>query len=548
MAGAANDLRAPLDVLFLHVPKLKNHSKPLGSFSFILYPPIGLLGLADYLRQNGRTSRIVHLGVERHLSGSYSPDKVVSEHRPAIVGLDLHWHFQSYDVIEAARQIKQADSKVQVLLGGFTASLFADEILENFPFIDFVIRGDAEIPLLDLVRQNETAHRFDSIPNLSWRGDQGPVHNPATYVADEAMLNRICFTDFTRMKDFQCFIDLFARYIRLDDASEALQRTLISKYTSYPVYIGRGCASNCSFCGGGHDAHLRIGGRTRVALRSAGAVISSVRDLARFGFEFACFTSDCVPPHLADQYYTRIFDEITQLQLPIQIEVERDFLPSPSFLDSFQHLPGKDSFITLSPHTQNEKLRAANGLHRYSNRDLEECLDRMEARGIHARICFTCGLPFETREDLEGLTLFQKDIRRRYKKAQLKTCVIEIEPGSRMSSNPSTYHLSLDRTSFLDYYHYHSDPGRDHWLEMGYTRQGCPQNSEVKSFFCTHFCEKIGAGRFSPMLCDSLAVLRKAGAFRLVDGILALRPSRKPAAAVNCGQTQGIQPPRDDGA
>jgi hypothetical protein len=170
----------------------------------------------------------------------------------------------------------------------------------------------------------------------------------------------------------------------------------------------------------------------------------------------------------------------------------------------------------------------------------------MEALGIHSRICFTCGLPFETREDLENLARFQKDIKRRYKKAQLKTCVIEIEPGSRMGSNPSAYHLSLDRTSFLDYYHYHSDPGRNHWLEMGYTRQGCPENSEVKSFFCTHFCEKIGAGRFSPILCDSLAVLRKAGAFQLVDGVLALRPSRKPAAALNRSQAQGTQPPRKD--
>ena len=546
MTGATNEQRAPLDVLFLHVPKLRNYSKPLGSFSFILYPPIGLLGLADYLRQNGRTSRIVHLGVERFVSGSLLPHRVVSEHRPAIVGLDLHWHFQSYDVIEAARQIKQAHSNVQVLLGGFTASLFADEILKNFPFIDFVIRGDAEIPLLDLVRQSETAHRFDSIPNLSWRGDQGPVHNPATYVANEAMLNSICFTDFTLMKDYQYFIDSFARYIRLDDSSDGFERTLISKYTSYPVYIGRGCAYNCSFCGGGHETHARIGGRTCVALRSAGALVSSVRDLTRFGFEFACFTSDCVPPHLADEFYARIFDEITQLQLPIQIEVERDFLPSPSFLDSFQRLPGKKSFVTLSPHTHNEKLRAANGLHRYSNRDLEQCLDQMEERGINSRICFTCGLPFETREDLESLALFQKDIRHRYKKAQLKTCVIEIEPGSRMSSNPSSYQLRLDRTSFLDYYHYHSDPGRNHWLEMGYTRQGCPDNIEVKSFFCTHFCEKIGAGRFSPFLCGSLAALRKAGAFRLVDGVLALRPSRKTAPAVSRSQTQGAQSPRKD--
>ncbi len=520
--GAVRAARASLDVLLLHVPKLRNYSKPLGAFSFILYPPIGLLGLADYLIQNQRTAKIIHLGVEQHLANPFSIDKIISEHRPTIVGLDLHWHFQSYDVIEVARQIKQAHPEVQILLGGFTASLFADEILRNFPFIDFVIRGDAEVPLLELVHHHDSDGRYNNIPNLSYRGDAGPVHNATTYIADEAMLDSICFTDFTLMKDYQCFIDSFARYIRLDASSERFQRLLISRHSSYPVYIGRGCAHNCSFCGGGHEVHALIGGRRCVTLRSAASVVASIRDLVRFGFEFACFTSDAVPPHLADDYYIGIFDELTRLKLPIHVEVERNVLPSLRFIESFSRLPGKHSFITLSPHTQNENLRAANGLQRYTNQALEDCLDQMAVHGVKSRVCFTCGLPFETRDDLERMVHYQKRLKKRYRKVHIKTCLIEIEPGSRMSRAPLNYGLELERVSFADYYHYHSQPANNHWRAMGYRRQGCPQHAEVSDFFCTHFCEKIGAGRASPILCDAIDGLRKAGAFRLADKVLTL--------------------------
>ncbi len=73
------------DVLLLHVPKFKNRYKPIGSFSFINLPPMGLLGLADYLRQNGRTARIVHLGVEREVSGGLDFQRILAEARPSSV-------------------------------------------------------------------------------------------------------------------------------------------------------------------------------------------------------------------------------------------------------------------------------------------------------------------------------------------------------------------------------------------------------------------------------------------------------------------------------
>jgi radical SAM superfamily enzyme YgiQ (UPF0313 family) len=518
------------DVLFLHVPKFRNYSKPIGNYSFILYPPIGLLGLAHLLTRNNYRARIVHLAVEQHVSGSVSIENILAEHNPAIVGLDLHWHFQSWDVIEVARQIKAIRSDVAILLGGFTASFFADQILLDHPCVDFIIRGDAEEPLLELVRCHSTGGPFDAIPNLSWRRSAEPaaeiVHNPLTYTADEAMLNSLCFTDFTLMKDYPTFIQSFSRYIHLNGVSERLQRLMFAKSSAWPVYIGRGCVHNCSYCGGSCEAQALIAHRQRIATRSIDAIVSSIEDLNRYRFDFACLPLDSFPLQRADETYSAIFDKVTHLQLPINLEVERYFLPTARFIRSFSHLPGKDSFITLSPHNPNEHLRSRNGLYRYSNAALENCLATLENHGVNTLLCFTCGLPFETEDDLEKMAAYQRRLRKTFKKVRFKNSMIEIEPASRMSRMPEHYGLHLERSAFSDYYRYHSQPGNDHWYALGYQRNGCPGNAQLRRFFCTHFCERFGANRASPFICIAVAALREAGAFRVLDKGLALVAGR----------------------
>jgi radical SAM superfamily enzyme YgiQ (UPF0313 family) len=511
-----------MDILFLHTPKFNNYYKPIGQYSFVLYPPMGLLGLADYLTKNHCTAKIIHLGVEQHQSGFIDFDKIIAENQPAIVGLDLHWHFQSYDVIEVARKIKLAHPEVAILLGGFTASLFAEETLADFPFIDFVIRGDAEVPLLRLVRHFESDKTYSKVPNLAYRQDARVILNPTTFVADSPMLDSLCFTEFKLIKDYPCFVKSFSRHLRIPGLSEPFQRLLFGGCKRFPVYMGRGCIHDCGFCGGSYQAHVLIGGRKCVALRSVDSIVSSIQDLAHFGFDAANLSHDPLPPALADDYFNTIFEELKRLHITIDIEVERYFLPSPRFLENFRGLPGKGSSVSLSPNTHNEELRKKNHFYRYSNQALEDCLDLMEAKGINSVVFFACGLPFETREDLEGMARYQRRLRKKYKRMCVKTSMIEIEPGSGMIRNPEVYGIELERTSFADYYRYHSRPTQNHWLEMGYRRFACLGHGEVTEFFCQHFCERFRAGRASPLICNFVATLWKVGAFRALDKILAL--------------------------
>ena len=139
-----------LDFIFLHVPKLTNYYRPINDFIWINFLPMGLLGLADLLQRHGISTEVVHMGVEWIEDHNFSIIEYIREKAPRIIALDLHWHHQSFDVMENIKKIKTAFPQTYILLGGFTASFFHEEIMKNFDGVDGIIRGEAEVPILEL--------------------------------------------------------------------------------------------------------------------------------------------------------------------------------------------------------------------------------------------------------------------------------------------------------------------------------------------------------------------------------------------------------------
>jgi len=515
-----------MNVLLMHVPKFRNYYKPIGSYSFINLPPMGLLGLADFLRQQGHSANVIHLGVERYVSQGIDFAEIVSRYRPALIGLDLHWHFQAYDVIEVARQIKRIHPEIGILLGGFTASAFAEEILREFDCVDFIIRGDAEEPIASLAA-SYPSQDYTQVPNLAYR-KEGAIHlNQISFVAQSTVMNSICFTDFSLMKDHQVFTDLFSNYLIMDGISPKSQNLLFHWKRSYPVLLGRGCTHRCFFCGGSAEAQKIINNRHRVAMRSLPSIVDSIRDLDRYGFELAIFAFDPFPPAQSEPYYLDLFERIRELGTAMSFEMERWFLPTRAFLQKFRECLGPDSYITLSPGSHDETLRRRNGLYRYSNEDLEACLKMMDEEGVNCALWFSCGLPLEKEKDLLAMANYQDSLRSRFPRLRIRNGIIEIEPQSEMSRHPDLYGVQLQRETFMDYFSYHRRPDRNHFLEMGYEREGCPGATKVGRFYCNHFCAHFSSRRLSPFLCRTLcrsaATFRRLGGFRLLDRILLSR-------------------------
>src|SRR5262245_41102512 len=67
--------------------------------------------------------------------------------RPSVVGISLKWFLHIHRGLRMASIVKAHDPEISVVLGGDTASLYYQELL-GFEFVDCVVRGDGEVPLL----------------------------------------------------------------------------------------------------------------------------------------------------------------------------------------------------------------------------------------------------------------------------------------------------------------------------------------------------------------------------------------------------------------
>ena len=114
----------------------------------IFFMPMGLFPMADVLNKNGLDVEIIHIDLEV----GKTIDEILDFAQVDMVGFDNHWVNESVVVMETAELIKKINPEIFVVIGGFTASLFAGEILADFPQIDAVIKGDGEVPIVELVR------------------------------------------------------------------------------------------------------------------------------------------------------------------------------------------------------------------------------------------------------------------------------------------------------------------------------------------------------------------------------------------------------------
>lgn len=98
-----------------------------------------------------------------------------------IIGISVPMGPQLFPALVLAQVIKQANSRNQIVLGGPTLSLMQnpkiEELLNNYKWVDAVIRYEGEVPLLRLAEQCEKDRiDFAFVPNTSYSIDGKCFH------------------------------------------------------------------------------------------------------------------------------------------------------------------------------------------------------------------------------------------------------------------------------------------------------------------------------------------------------------------------------------
>lgn len=225
-----------MDILLIHA------GEPPAEGGRIILSPLGTLFLAEYLNQNRINAKIVNTCL---IKGDpfQAICSWIKRHKIKIVSLPLHWHQQSSKVISLVTKLKREFPGIKTIIGGSTATFFHREIVNQFSVVDFIIRGDAEIPLLNLIRRIiEGGKDFYRIPNLTWRKKNLIVVNKHIYVCSSAILKSVSHPRNDLFLNNNGFFAENEQYLKKPGMKSAF------------FNIARGCTGNCPFCGGGKQA------------------------------------------------------------------------------------------------------------------------------------------------------------------------------------------------------------------------------------------------------------------------------------------------------
>lgn len=406
------------------------------------FMPIGLFALAGAIKKNGFDVEIIHLDLE----GDKSIEEILDFDRLDAVGLDCHWVNQSLVVLNTAELIKKINPGVFVFLGGFTASFFAEEILYQYPYIDAIIRGDAEVPIVELCRVlhlKKTAGPFGHIPNLVRRGADGRVEfNEFSYVAAREDLENLDFAEMSLLRNWETYRDLGSFYSKFAS---------LSSTPRFILNIGRGCVYACSFCGGNHKAQLCINNRKGQVIRPIDAVMSTIRKAISFGYTFFHIDfnfEDC------EEYFITLFKRIKEEHPGIKIGFGCWGLPSKVFIDTISGC-FPEAVIGISPETADHDLRKINKDLRlfYNNEEIEECLQYIGTKkNLKAQLYFGYFLPFDREETVFAtLGFIEKMIPVYCHFAEFFYGNLSTDPASLLFFYPGKYEIDINLRCFDDY-------------------------------------------------------------------------------------------------
>lgn len=233
--------------------------------------PNGLMWLTAYLKDKGFDISARNLS---NKDWDYAK-RVILEEKPDIVGISC-FSFNRRACVELARIVKLASKDTIVVFGGPHATLMAEQMLANYPQIDFIVKGEAELVMEDLLQHIKEDKDTGNVKGLFMRKD-----NKVVFSGDQELI-----ADLDRLP-------LPARHFRYNQ-----------------IITARGCPADCIYC-----ATPKLCGR-KVRFRSAKHVVDEIEMLhKKYKISYFFLSDDTF--NIKKEHLISICDEIIKRKLQI---------------------------------------------------------------------------------------------------------------------------------------------------------------------------------------------------------------------------------------
>ncbi|MCE1245638.1 MAG: B12-binding domain-containing radical SAM protein [Firmicutes bacterium] len=243
------------------------------------YVPAGILSLASYVSKHGFKPEIIDFQLMNY-ENPYSPDSISDFLKSAssdIIGISV----MTKDlpaVLIACGKFRELFPEKTIILGGPGPTGSAKHIMEKFPCVDFIIRGEGEITLLELLKALKDNEPLSEINGLVFRDRDKVVVNPA-----------------------RCRIENLDE-LPLPDYSLIDHR----KYNIIYIPSTRGCRHFCTFC---DQPALWQGREIRRSLKSLTDEIDYITKELKAKWEIAFSDNEfCADPERFEEF-SRIYRE-----------------------------------------------------------------------------------------------------------------------------------------------------------------------------------------------------------------------------------------------
>lgn len=431
------------DLVLLHAPSVydfRDHSILYGPVSdlvpsspiFEMYP-IGFTSILEYLERAGFNVKIVNLALMMMRDLRFDVERAIAKMKPLLFGIDLHWLPHAHGAIEIARLCKKYHPDIPVVMGGYSASYFHEEIME-YGCVDYVIRGDStEQLMLELMECIRDSRPVSGISNLTYREESRIKVNEMDFVPadlDDLVLDYTPVIKATRkFRNITGFLPF-------------------KDWMSYPitaVLTCRGCTCGCVNCGGSASGINRVVNRKKPAFRDPGRVASDIVSIANH-FRGPIFVlGDITQRDMA--YAEALLDGLKGSRIKNQVVFEF-FKPWPAHM--YERVAGAVPNFSIegSIDSHDPAVRKAVGKH-YTNEAITQSIGAaLDAGCSRFDLYFMVGLPGQTKESAVESAYFCRDLYKRFdsdKRLMVFTSPLApfLDPGSPAFENPERFGYRL---------------------------------------------------------------------------------------------------------
>ncbi len=364
-------------------------------------PPLSLLYLSAAVRDSGHEPILLDFNVlsvprniERKQYYLSAALETIAKENPGLLMINCFLTANFPFVRELAQQAKAHVPDIPVAIGGIHPTLFAKEIVENCPEIDFVVTGEGERQVAALANCLAEG-RMEALRNIQgfvFRDKQSVVFNSQKdFVKDLDELPAPAW-DLVKLEDYYT------------NHSDWYNPRGLDVKMSAPILSSRSCPYDCNFC----SAYHMMGRQLR--LRTPGKVVDEMEALYdSHGINYFGFVDDNLT--LNRMHILGICNEILRRGMNIQFESFSGYNLASLDRDVIETMYAAGCVYAILPiehgsdHMRNHIIGK-----RLPREKIYQIAEIYREKGIMTRGVFIMGFPEETNETLNDTMNMMKEL------------------------------------------------------------------------------------------------------------------------------------------